>query len=86
MLQVKKEENLASLDYLIVPFTFAPPPCLALISPQLPPLSMEIELLPTVSLLPETNSLLIAPVEMLAKARKAEAKMPGAQRTLEAYS
>jgi DNA polymerase I len=27
---------------------------------------MEIELLPTVSLLPETNSLLIAPVEMLA--------------------
>jgi hypothetical protein len=29
---------------------------------------MEIELLPTVSLLPETNSLLIAPVELLAGA------------------
>ena len=49
-------------------FTFAPPPCLVLISPQLLPLSMDFELLPTVSLLPETFSVLIAPVEMLAGA------------------
>jgi hypothetical protein len=49
-------------------FIFAPPPCLALISPEPPIFIMEIELLPTVSLLPETNSLLIAPVELLAGA------------------
>jgi hypothetical protein len=48
--------------------TFAPPPCLALISPQPLPLSMDFELLPTVSLLPETFSVLIAPVELLAGA------------------
>ena len=48
--------------------TFAPPPCLALISSQLLPLSMDFELLPTVSLLPETFNILIAPVELLAGA------------------
>ena len=38
---------------------------------------MEIELHPTVSLLPETFNVLVAPAEM---------KMPGSQATLEAYS
>ena len=41
---------------------------LALISPQHPVLYMEIELLPTVSLLPETFSVLVAPAELLAGA------------------
>ena len=54
--------------FFILFFTFTPPPCLALISPELPIPIMEIGLLPTVSLLPETNSLLIAPVELLAGA------------------
>ena len=48
--------------------TFAPPPCLALISPQPLFSIMDIELLPTVSLLPETFSILVAPVELLAGA------------------
>jgi hypothetical protein len=38
-------------------------------------LIMEIELLPTVSLAPETNSLLIAPVELLAGAINCSATM-----------
>jgi len=46
------------------PLTFASPPY-----PRSHPyLIMDIELLPTVSLAPETNSLLIAPVELLADA------------------
>ena len=36
---------------------------------------MDIELHPTVSLLPETNSLLIAPVEMLAKAQSSHLEL-----------
>ncbi|MCX6674548.1 MAG: hypothetical protein NTY37_12310 [Methanothrix sp.] len=36
---------------------------------------MDIELLPTVSLLPETNSLLIAPVELLAKAQSSHLEL-----------
>ena len=48
--------------------TFAPPPCLALISPQPLFSIMDIELLPTVSLLPETFSVLVAPVEVMAGA------------------
>ena len=48
--------------------TFAPPPCLALISPQLLPLGMDIELHPSVSLTPDTFSVLVAPGEVLAGA------------------
>jgi len=40
----------------LLSFTFAPPPCLALISPELPLFIMDIELHPIVSLLPETFS------------------------------
>ena len=36
---------------------------------------MEIELLPTVSPAPETNSLLIAPVELLAKAQSSHLEL-----------
>ncbi len=57
----------------IAPFTFAPPPCIALISPGSthihPYPIIEIELHHAVSLAPETNSLMVAPVEVLAVAR-----------------
>ncbi len=47
---------------------FRPAPCLAMISPEHPVLYMEIELHPSVSLTPNTFSVLVAPGEVLAGA------------------